>query len=241
MSSSPDFSGIRVGFRKTTLIDYPGMVASVIFFPGCNLRCPWCHNGELVLGRAPGLVPLDDCLREIERRHRLVQGVVLTGGEPLLQDPVGDIIRRVHDIGLSVKLDTNGSLPGRLLSLLESREARPDYVALDLKTDRSRYSRLSPGGAADTMVRIRETIAHLVSFGVQFEVRSVVVPGFFDEDALAEAAAAVPAGVPWFFSPFAPGTCLEDVWNAVEPTSRAFVESLARGACALGKNAVVRA
>ncbi|MDI9427094.1 MAG: anaerobic ribonucleoside-triphosphate reductase activating protein, partial [Spirochaetota bacterium] len=126
---------IRVGFRKTSLLDYPARLASVIFFTGCNFRCPWCHNRELVLGEADDLLALNECLSIIEKRKHLVQGVVLTGGEPLLQGIISELIAQIHELGLLVKLDTNGSLPEKLATLIEDPRTRPDYVALDLKTD----------------------------------------------------------------------------------------------------------
>ncbi|HAL93971.1 MAG TPA: hypothetical protein DCP56_04330, partial [Spirochaetaceae bacterium] len=95
--SLPSGERIRVGFRKTSLLDYPARLASVIFFTGCNFRCPWCHNRELVLGEADDLLALDECLSIIEKRKHLVQGVVLTGGEPLLQRIISELIAQIHE------------------------------------------------------------------------------------------------------------------------------------------------
>jgi pyruvate formate lyase activating enzyme len=248
MSDEPDASawGIPVGFRKTSLVDYPGVVASVVFFPGCNLRCPWCHNRELLLGTAEDLVPLDHCLAEIGRRRRLVSGVAITGGEPLLRGEVGEVIRRVHDMGLRVKLDTNGTLPNRLGALLGDPETRPDYIAVDLKTGSARYRELAAqaaGGCADDcdpFPVVVESLRLAVGARLPFEARSVVCPGFFDEGTATELSALVPDGVPWYFSAFEPGNCLDPAWNDRKPPSAEFLRSLVALARGLGKNAAVR-
>jgi pyruvate formate lyase activating enzyme len=238
--------GTPVGFRKTSLVDYPGAVASVVFFPGCNLRCPWCHNRELVLGTAEGLVPLDLCLAEIDRRKRLVSGVVITGGEPLLRAEVGEAIRRVHGMGLKVKLDTNGTLPNRLGALLGDPETRPDYLALDLKTGSARYRELAAQAAGscayglDPFPAVVESLRLAVAAGLPFEARSVGCPGFFDEGTVDELSALVPDGIPWYFSAFAPGNCLDPAWNEAEPPSPEFMHSLVALAKGLGKNAAER-
>lgn len=154
------FEPPAVTFRKTSLVDYPGKVASVLFFPGCNFRCPWCHNRELVLGGAEGLVPLGSCLEEIGRRRALIQGVVLSGGEPLLRGDIGEVVRRAREFGLFVKLDTNGSWPKGLAALCENAATRPDFVALDLKTRPALYVRLTGGkgtGAAAVAARAAAT------------------------------------------------------------------------------------
>jgi pyruvate formate lyase activating enzyme len=199
-----------VGFRKTSLLDYPGLVSSVLFFPGCNFRCPWCHNPELVLGGAADLLPLADCLREIGRRKRLVQGVAITGGEPFLRDLLGD------------------------------QDTRPDYLALDLKTGTARYRELAAAPGLDAASAARKSVGLLAESGLAFEFRTVVAPGYMDEDIVAELAAIVPDGAPWYFSPFSPGNCLDPTWNDRSPPPPGLVSALARRARELGKNAMTR-
>lgn len=224
-------------------------MASVVFFPGCNFRCPWCHNRELVLGTADDLVPLGECLEEIGRRRRLIRGLVISGGEPLLCGDIGSVIGRAHEFGLSVKLDTNGSLPGRLSALCRDPAARPDYVAVDLKTSPRLYGGLAapaeaiPGTApasGDPFPNIRHSIEALAAMGVSFELRSVVAPGYIDEETVTELAAFVPGGVPWYFTPFAPGNCLDPAWNEAATPPAGQVSALVRLARELGKNAMER-
>jgi len=234
------FTEQRVGFRKTSLVDYPSKVASALFFTGCNFRCPWCHNRDLALGTADDLLPLTACLETIEGRRHLIQGVAISGGEPLLFGEIESVIGRLHDMGLQVKLDTNGSLPDRLVKLLAEPKFRPDYIALDLKTGAAGYPSLAAAIGNDPFPAVAESLRLLAGQGIPFEVRSVICPGFFDEDTVAELAHLVPDGIPWFFTPFEPGNCLDPAWNEVPSPSLATVKTIAETALRFGKNASVR-
>lgn len=163
-------AALMVGLRKTSLVDYPGRIAATLFLPGCNLRCPWCHNKELVeshpygevqLDRGfqsptgtptpahtptndPALIPLSQALDIIQKRKNLLSGVAITGGEPTLRPELPHIIAAIHRMGLAVKLDTNGTLPLNIEKLLQEVETQPDYVAMDLKLAPHRYRELLP-------------------------------------------------------------------------------------------------
>ena len=234
------FTEQLVGFRKTSLVDYPAKVASVLFFPNCNFRCPWCHNRDLVLGTADDLLPLTLCLETIERRRHLIQGVAISGGEPLLYEDIESVIGCVHDMGLSVKLDTNGSLPERLEKLFTEPGFQPDYIAIDLKTGAAGYPSLAASIGKDFFPAISESLRLLTGLGIPFEVRSVICPGFFGEDTVVELAPYVPRDIPWFFTPFAPGNCLDPAWNEVRSPSLAEVKAIAEIALRFGKKAFIR-
>jgi len=137
-----DDMNVKVSFRKTSLVDYPGKIASVIFFPFCNLRCPWCHNGDLINGNETNLITLKDAISHIEKRVPVLGAVVLSGGEPLLYPALGKLISKIKEYNLLVKVDTNGTLPDTLLKLLHNKQSAPDYVALDLKASPARYPSL---------------------------------------------------------------------------------------------------
>ncbi|OQB94822.1 MAG: Pyruvate formate-lyase 1-activating enzyme [Spirochaetes bacterium ADurb.Bin110] len=237
VSLQPSGERIRVGFRKTSLLDYPARLASVIFFTGCNFRCPWCHNRELVLSEADDLLLLGECLSIIEKRKHLVRGVVLTGGEPLLQEKIGELIAQIHELGLLVKLDTNGSLPEKLSALIEDPRTRPDYVALDLKTDAQRYGDLS---SSFPFAAVIQSLNILAKYKEEFEVRSVVVPGYLDEPAVKALAALVPEETPWYFTAFAPGNCLDSRWNDVLPPDTDDIDALVRIAEDMGSKGLRR-
>lgn len=124
------------GLQPLSLIDYPGMVACVLFTQGCNFRCSFCHNPELVDPKLFGSpIPIKEILSFLKKRKGFLDGVVICGGEPLLQDGLLGFIERVKGMGYMVKLDTNGSLPERLLPLLPSI----DYIAMDIKAPLPRY------------------------------------------------------------------------------------------------------
>lgn len=128
------------GFNKTTLLDYPEHLAATIFTGGCNFRCPFCHNGGLVLDPdSQPAMPEEEVLKFLQKRRGILQGVCITGGEPTLQPDLEDFIRKVKEMGYLVKLDTNGSRPKVLESLLE--KGLLDYVAMDIKASRENYGR----------------------------------------------------------------------------------------------------
>lgn len=209
-------NSVRAALRKTSLIDYPGLVSAVIFFEGCNLRCPWCHNRDLVLGTDPALTGLEDALALIEQRKNLLGGVVLSGGEPTLFAGIGALIRRITSWGLKVKLDTNGTRPGVLESLLGADETTPDYIAMDLKTSPERYRELLPEaarGQTNPGEALKQSAALVRASSVPHEFRSLALGGsWFGEDD--RAALAPLAGTSlWRVRPFIPGNCLDPAWN----------------------------
>jgi len=177
---------LLVGLQKTSLVDYPGRVASVFFLPGCNFACPYCHNPELVRlqqRQVNGLVPLSVAMAHLERRRDLLGGVVLSGGEPCLHPELPELAVDIRRLGLLVKLDTNGSFPERI------HPVQADYVAMDLKTDPERYGKLWPGAPADAAGRIRDSMELVRSSGAAYEFRITCVPGIFgpaEAEAVAE-------------------------------------------------------
>ncbi|GHV62152.1 anaerobic ribonucleoside-triphosphate reductase activating protein [Spirochaetia bacterium] len=215
---------ILVSLRKTSLVDYPGKIAAVIFIPGCNLRCPWCQNRELVLDteKAPGAIFLEEALEQIEKRRNVLGGVVLSGGEPTLYRDLPDLIRRIKTQGkpgLPVKLDTNGTFPAVLEELLSRPDTRPDYIAMDLKIAPSRYAVLLSGGAAAAALApaLQKSAALIRSSGIAHEFRSLILPGGFFGPADREALAPLAADSPWNFRPFRPGNCLDPAWDDTFP------------------------
>jgi pyruvate formate lyase activating enzyme len=230
--------------RKISLVDYPGKVAAVLFLPGCKLRCPWCHNRELVLGGEPqGAVSLDAALAHIKKRRSVLGGVVLSGGEPTLYRDLPGLIRRIKGLGLPVKLDTNGMAPDMLETLFSQEELRPDYLALDLKRSPRRYGSLTRA-IPDPGDRLEASAALIRASGIAHEFRSLVFPNrFFTGDDVRDLAPLADnadelSAAPWYFRVFMPGNCLDPNWNELEPGSKEEATALARKARDLGKNAV---
>jgi pyruvate formate lyase activating enzyme len=218
MSGSSKFKdGQLIGFQKTSMVDYPGKVASVIFFPFCNMRCPWCHNGDLILNRRnEGLVPLDEALSHIEKRRRVLGGVVLSGGEASLYPRIAELTARIKDLRLLVKLDVNGTLPVVLEKLLSSSETRPDYIAMDLKIAPQRYAGImadKSADACDIAAAVERSAALVRESGVLHEFRSLHLPApYFTEADLASLRPLAGNSV-WNFRPLVRENCLDPSWN----------------------------
>lgn len=132
---------IFAGLQKTTLSDYPGLVAAIVFTQGCNFRCPYCHNPELLRSRTRNPLSENSVFEFLDKRKSLVKGLVVTGGEPTLHDDLPDFLRKVKSFGYKIKLDTNGSRPSVLESLL--MEKLVDYVAMDIKAPLEKYSSIA--------------------------------------------------------------------------------------------------
>lgn len=161
-----------VGLMKTTLLDYPGKVASTIFTGGCNFRCPYCHNGDLVLNHTT-MEPYseEEIFSHLNKRKNTLNGVCITGGEPTLQSELPEFIRKVKSLNLLVKLDTNGTNPSMLTSLLD--ESLLDYVAMDIKHSKSKYNDvacMNPLG----LQSIEESVEILKNCNIDYEFRTTV-------------------------------------------------------------------
>jgi len=236
---------VRVLLKKTSFIDFPGRISSVFFFTGCNLRCPWCQNRELITGGAEGLVRLEDALTHVRKRRGILGGVVLSGGEPCLCESLPDIIAEIKTLRLPVKLDTNGTLPAELRKLFSREETRPDYIALDLKIAPSRYDELANYSHGGTEAQGKELANNLIQSaaliresGIDHEYRTLALPGGCIGPDDIEALAPLTDNAPWHFRPFIGGNCLEPAWDRLEESggeARAHLEALAEKAREMGK------
>ncbi len=160
------------GLQKMTLLDFPGKVACTVFLGGCDFRCPFCHNGELLDGTAPAVMDDQELLRFLKGRQGLLDGVAVTGGEPLLRKDLPDLLRAVRDLGFAVKVDTNGNHPDALEGLL--REGLADYIAMDIKNSPKRYA-LTVGLDRLDLTPVRRSVQLLMDGGVPYEFRTTVV------------------------------------------------------------------
>ena len=170
--------------QKTTLLDYPEKLACTIFTAGCNFRCPFCHNASLVL-RAGEVdeIPEKDLLSYLEKRGGLLDGVCITGGEPLLNPDIEDLIVKIRGYGLLVKLDTNGAFPDRLESLLD--KGLIDYVAMDVKNSDEKYGETVGLGESFDISAVNRSIDIIMKKAPDYEFRTTVVRELHDlEDIL---------------------------------------------------------
>ena len=174
------------GLQKLTLLDYPGKVACTVFTGGCNFRCPFCHNSTLVL---PGQIAHDSSeeavLSFLRKRVGVLDGVAVTGGEPLLHADIGDFLKEVKALGFLVKLDTNGSFPDRLISLVEA--GLVDRVAMDIKNAPALYAKTA-GLEHFDLAGVERSKDFLLEGRVDYEFRTTVVKGLHTRESLTEAA-----------------------------------------------------
>ena len=164
------------GLQKLTLLDFPERVACTVFTAGCNFRCPFCHNASLVVDIPPvGDVTEEEFFSFLKKRQGILDGVCVTGGEPLLQPDIEEFIRKIKELGYAVKLDTNGSFPEKLKSLVGN--GLLDYVAMDIKNCPEGYG--TTAGVPNLDVSsIIESVAYLKEGHVPFEFRTTVVKGY---------------------------------------------------------------
>jgi pyruvate formate lyase activating enzyme len=192
--------GIK-GFQGTSLLDFPGRIASLVFWGGCNLTCPFCHNPPLVLD--PDTFPdLDtaEILSDLDKRKAFIDGVVVSGGEPTLDKGLPAFLRGVKMLGLDVKLDTNGLAPQVIAGLID--QGLVDYLAIDLKTTPERYRELHPGNVFPE--HLLETLRACIGAPVEMEYRTTCVPGWVDEDVIARLGELI-AGAPlWALQQYHP-------------------------------------
>ena len=164
------------GFQKLTILDYPGKVACIVFTPGCNFRCPFCHNAALVTHiDKDTYIDEEEVLAYLKKRQGILDGVVITGGEPLLQDGIEEFIGKIKDLGYSIKLDTNGSFPEKLISLVE--KGLVDYVAMDIKNSKAKYMTTIGVNNID-MSAIEKSVEFLLQNKVDYEFRTTIVDKF---------------------------------------------------------------
>ncbi len=166
------------GLQKLTLLDYPGKTACTIFTGGCNLRCPFCHNAVLVLcPNAEEGHSEEEIIELLRKRRGILDGIAITGGEPLLQKDILSFMKRLKDEGVSVKLDTNGAYPEKLREAID--KGLVDYVAMDIKNSKEKYA-LTTGIQNIDIAPFEESVKILLENKVDYEFRTTVVNGFHE-------------------------------------------------------------
>lgn len=173
------------GLQKMTLLDWPGKVACTVFLSGCDFRCPFCHNADLVLGGAEDYMSEDELLEFLSRRKKLLDGVCITGGEPLLREDLQELLQKIKALGFTVKLDTNGSHPEKLAAMC--MQGLVDYVAMDIKNSPARYAETCGADKMD-LSAVKESAVFLLHGSVDYEFRTTVVKELHDESSFKDIA-----------------------------------------------------
>ena len=163
------------GFQKLTLLDYPGKTACTIFTGGCNYRCPFCHNAGLVTKMDTEIIPESEVFSHLKKRQGILDGVAISGGEPLLQGDIEEFLQKIKELGYSIKLDTNGSFPDKLKSILD--KGLCDYVAMDIKNSKKRYNETVGIDKFDVSL-MEKSVEILKNSQVDFELRTTVTKNF---------------------------------------------------------------
>lgn len=211
-----------LGLQKTTLIDFPGEVAATVFTRGCNMRCPYCHNPELVIpqSKPEGLYALDEVKAYLKKRKKQLGGVCITGGEPLIHADLPEFIDFIHNLGLKVKLDTNGSFPEKLAAL------KPDYVAMDIKTAPPKYPLMGYTGKADIVENIISSIRWIIESGTAHEFRTTVVPGIVGVEDIRGICKLIEGASRYVLAGFRPGLTLNPEYRNKIPYHNSVLEEM---------------
>jgi pyruvate formate lyase activating enzyme len=229
---------VRIGgLQQTTMLDFPGRISAVVFTRGCNFSCPYCHNASLV-PRSGGELARADILAFLTRRRGLLEGVVISGGEPTLQDDLPEFCSTLKDLGYAVKLDTNGGRPEVLRLLLQSKLL--DYVAMDIKADPKRYPReISP---KDAGAAVGESISLLNACAVPHEFRIPCVAPFIGTKSFQAVMKLLPGGASVFLQTVREAPVLDPSFfrNGGRALRREEMESLKKLAEAGGLRCAIR-
>ncbi|MBI4250419.1 anaerobic ribonucleoside-triphosphate reductase activating protein [Candidatus Uhrbacteria bacterium] len=200
------------GIEKFTLLDYPGKTACIVFTPGCNFRCPYCHNSEFVLPDKiarlrNSFIQEDIFFNFLKQRIGLLEGVVISGGEPTLMGDLKEFIIKVKNLGFCVKLDTNGSNPNAVSALIQDKLI--DCIAMDIKAPLERYNQIA--GREIDISKITESIALILESPIEYEFRSTVAQGLHDESDILKMAELIPGAKNYYLQNFRSSETLLDL------------------------------
>lgn len=235
---------------KTTLVDFPGCVAATFFLKGCNLRCPYCYNWELVSAENENqsniqFVSCAAVLEHLYKRKNVIEGLVISGGEPLLNPVTPLLIKKAKSLGIKIKLDTNGTLPDALESIVKNPETTPDFIAMDIKTSPEKYKEkihtaenLKDKDIEKLLERSVKIISSLSD--KNYEIRTVLVPHLVEKEDIKKIAELLPENAAWRFAQFRNENCLDPSYNDIIPYTDSELSELVDFAKTLIKDSVLR-
>jgi len=171
------------GLQKTSLLDYPDTLSAIIWTAGCNFRCPFCYNKNLVLGKTE-IISEETILSFIEKRRDVLEGLSISGGEPLLQEDIVDFTKKVKQLNYLIKIDTNGAFPEKLKELIDKKLV--DYVSMDVKAPKKKYAQLA--GVKIDISKIEQSIDLIKNEATDYEFKTTIVPGMLDKKDIVEIA-----------------------------------------------------
>ena len=220
---------ILAGLQKNSFIDYPQKISCVLFVTGCNFICPYCHNADLARGDYPVRIDEDTVFSFLDSRRGLLEGVVITGGEPTLSGGIVELCGRIKELGFPIKLDTNGSRPAALAELLDRQQV--DFVAMDVKAPLDRYAPFC--SQPEITGRLGDSIRLIMQSAPAYEFRTTCVTPFIDEDAIIRIARTIEGADNYVLQSFnRHARCLDPTFNrdsdpALSPESMEHLRDLA--------------
>jgi pyruvate formate lyase activating enzyme len=228
------------GIQKNSLIDYPGKVSCVLFLPGCNFTCPYCHNPDLALGDiAPAnRIQLETAFEFLKKRRGLIDGIVISGGEPTMTRELGEICTRIKELGYPVKLDTNGSRPDTLARLFDS--GCVDYVAMDIKAPPALYTPVIT--RQDMTGKIEKSIHIIMSSGLDYEFRTTCANPVAGPDTILDIAKSIQGARKYILQKLNPTTVLDPDFFKCHPhqPDRSDLEKMRKMVSPLVKACIIR-
>lgn len=231
---------------KTSLVDFPGRVAAAVFLCGCNLRCPYCYNTELISlspkDCSAEWVTFDQIISHLQKRKNVLSGLAVSGGEALLSPYLAPLVTEAKQLGLKVKLDTNGLFPQKLKDLWLNPQTRPDYIAMDIKTVPEKYSLLGCSDSPEkTQAALSQTISLMQTYPKEErEWRTVLVPSLVKQEDISAMASLLPPDAAWYFAPFRNDHCLDPSYEKMQPYTESQMQQLVAFAKTLRPNATLR-
>jgi pyruvate formate lyase activating enzyme len=213
------------GYKQGSMIEWPGMIVDIIFLAGCDFRCPYCHNPDLITINAVESYNVNYILEEIDRRvkSKWLDGVSITGGEPAMSSRLPEFLKILKDMGLKTKIDTNGSYPKVIRKLID--EKLIDYIAMDVKATAEKYDLASR--IKTPMKKLEETMKTIITSGIEHEFRTTVVPTIVDpEKDLPIIAKMIKGAKRYYIQQFRPLKCLDKEFEKIEPYSLTVLEKM---------------
>ena len=224
------------GFQKMTMLDFPGYVACTVFTPGCNFRCPFCHNSLLVTRMNDSeIYTEDDILSYLKKRQGVIDGICISGGEPLMHDDIFEFVKKVKELGFLVKIDTNGSFPEKLQKLIDSGNI--DYVAMDIKNCPEKYAETVAIPDFD-IEPVRKSVQILLSGKVKYEFRTTVVKEFHTPQDMVQTGKFIQGAERYFLQHFIESE--GNIQQGLTPLCREEMENLRLSVLGFVKNAELR-
>jgi len=217
------------GFIKTSLIEYPDKIVSVVFAAGCNFRCPFCQNPDLVLSsESLSSVSEKEVIDHLVSKKKWLDGLAITGGEPMIHKNLPPFVRKIKERGFLVEIETNGTNPEMLRSLIEDKLV--DFIALDIKAplEWKRYKEAAGINRKDLLVKVKESVEILLKLGheINYEFRTTVVPQLLDKEDILEIARQIKEGRRYILQQFLPDKTLDKRYEEIKPYSKEKLEEM---------------